>query len=227
MTAGLQRDGGLAGYVIVPAAILLDVSDSGLPIDTLGLAQPMSIAVHAVRRSGLKAGQDAVIVGAGGIGAFLTFAAAATGARVLVVDLNEDRLELARRLRRVRDPARGTTPLVDRLDELGLGSRRAVRGQRLGSGSRLGAGGREAGATIVPVGIQKGMSRCRSARGPSGSTRSSARSPTCSRPTCRRPCVCSAPGPTGATSLRRCCRSTGWRSPSRRCSRDGPIRSRH
>ena len=43
----------------------------GLPgcrSDTLGLAQPMSIAVHAVRRSGLRAGEDAVIVGIGGIG---------------------------------------------------------------------------------------------------------------------------------------------------------------
>ena len=47
-TAGLQVDGGLAGYVVVPAGILLDVTDSGLPLDTLGLAQPMSIAVHVV-----------------------------------------------------------------------------------------------------------------------------------------------------------------------------------
>src|SRR5690606_34503280 len=54
-TLGLQHDGGLAGYVVSPADILLDVSDSPLTMDTLGLAQPMSIAVHAVRRSGLRA----------------------------------------------------------------------------------------------------------------------------------------------------------------------------
>src|SRR4051812_15852429 len=58
LTAGLQLDGGLAGYVTVPAGILLDVTGSGLAPDTLGLAQPMSIAVHVVRRSGLQAGDD-------------------------------------------------------------------------------------------------------------------------------------------------------------------------
>src|SRR5690606_3676837 len=89
-TLGLQHDGGLAGYVVSPASILLDVSNTGLTMDTLGLTQPMSIAVHAVRRSGLRAGQDAVIIGVGGIGAFITFAAVAVGARVLVVDLNEE-----------------------------------------------------------------------------------------------------------------------------------------
>jgi (R,R)-butanediol dehydrogenase/meso-butanediol dehydrogenase/diacetyl reductase len=85
-TLGLQHDGGLAGYVVAPASVLLDVTDSGLSLDTLGLSQPMSIAVHAVRRSGLRAGQDAVIIGAGGIGVFITVAAGAVGARVLVVD---------------------------------------------------------------------------------------------------------------------------------------------
>lgn len=156
VTAGLQRDGGLAGYVVVPAAILLDVSDSGLPIDTLGLAQPMSIAVHAVRRSGLKAGQDAVIVGVGGIGAFLTFAAAATGARVLVVDLNEDRLELARRLGASETLLGGTTSLKDHLDALGMDPDVLfeVSGSAPGLASVLEAA--QPGATIVPVGIQKG-----------------------------------------------------------------------
>ena len=45
-TAGLQVDGGLAGYVAVPAGILLDVSEVALADDTLALAQPMAIAVH-------------------------------------------------------------------------------------------------------------------------------------------------------------------------------------
>lgn len=156
VTAGLQRDGGLAGYVVVPADILLDVSDSGLTPDTLGLAQPMSIAVHAVRRSGLKAGDDAVIVGVGGIGAFITFAAAATGARVLVVDLNDDRLELAKRLGATEALKGGTTSLRDRLDELGMDADVffEVSGSAPGLASVLDAA--RPGSTIVPVGIQKG-----------------------------------------------------------------------
>lgn len=155
-TAGLQHDGGLAGYATVPASILLDVTDSGLPLDTLGLAQPMSIAVHAVRRSGLRAGQDAVIVGIGGIGAFITVAAAATGARVLVVDLNQERLDLAVRLGATETLRAGESTLVERIAELGLDPDVffEVSGSAQGLASVLEAA--RPGATIVPVGIQKG-----------------------------------------------------------------------
>jgi len=152
----LQVDGGLAGYVVVPAVTLIDVSDTGLALDTLGLAQPMSIAVHAVRRSGLVAGQEAVIVGIGGIGAFITVAAAATGARVLVVDLNVDRLELAVRLGASETLRAGDATLRDRLAELGMDPDVffEVSGSAPGLASVLSAA--EPGATIVPLGIQKG-----------------------------------------------------------------------
>jgi threonine dehydrogenase-like Zn-dependent dehydrogenase len=155
-TLGLQQDGGLAGYVTAPVSTLLDVTATGLPLDTLGLAQPMSIAVHAVRRSGLRAGQDAVIVGIGGIGAFITVAAAATGARVLVVDLNPERLELARRLGAAETLRAGDATLTERLTELGMlpDVFFEVSGSAPGLASVLEAA--RPGATIVPVGIQKG-----------------------------------------------------------------------
>jgi len=154
-TIGFHHDGGLAGYVKAPADIVLDVSDSGLTLDTLGLTQPMAIAVHAVRRSGLQAGDDAVIVGVGGIGAFITVAAVATGARVLVTDLNAERLELAKRLGATETLQAGTTPLPERLAELGWEA--DVFFEVSGSAPGL-AGVLEAakpGATIVPVGIQR------------------------------------------------------------------------
>ncbi|MFB2579655.1 zinc-binding dehydrogenase [Herbiconiux sp. P15] len=155
-TIGFHHEGGLAGYVISPAAITLDVSDSGLSLDTLGLTQPMAIAVHAVRRSGLTAGQDAVVVGVGGIGAFLTVAAAATGARVLVVDLNDDRLDLAMRLGASETLKAGTGTITDRLEELGMDADVffEVSGSGPGLASVLEAA--KPGATIVPVGIQNG-----------------------------------------------------------------------
>jgi len=155
-TLGFAFNGGLAGYVIAPADIVLDVSGSGLSMDTLGLAQPMAIAVHAVRRSGLGAGQDAVIVGVGGIGAFITVAAVATGARVLVVDLAEDRLELARALGATETLVAGTMPLKDKLEEIGFDVDVffEVSGSRPGLQSVLDASW--PGSTIVPVGIQRG-----------------------------------------------------------------------
>ena len=155
-TAGLTIDGGLAGWVVVPAGILLDVSDSGLSLDTLGLAQPMSIAVHAVRRSALRDGGDAVIIGAGGIGAFLTVAAVATGARVLVVDLDPGRLELAERLGAQHVLRAGDRDLAEHLDALGMDPDVffEVSGSRAGLASVLAAA--RPGVTIVPVGIQQG-----------------------------------------------------------------------
>lgn len=154
-TLGLQHDGGLQGYVIAPASTLLDVSETGLPMDTLGLAQPMSIAVHTVRRSGLTAGQDAVIVGVGGIGSFITVAASAVGARVLVVDRDTDRLELAMTLGAHASLVAGEMSLSERLGELGMEPDVffEVSGSRPGLDSVLDAA--RPGATIVPVGIQK------------------------------------------------------------------------
>ena len=155
-TLGLQHDGGLAGYVTAPIGSLLDVSDTGLSLDTLGLSQPMSIAVHAVRRSGLNAGQDAVIVGVGGIGAFITFAATSVGARVLVVDLNAERLRLAEALGAFATLEAGSVPLAENLAELGMDPDVyfEVSGSGAGLASVLDAAA--PGSTIVPVGIQRG-----------------------------------------------------------------------
>jgi (R,R)-butanediol dehydrogenase / meso-butanediol dehydrogenase / diacetyl reductase len=97
-TVGLQRNGALAQYVVAPANICLRVEPYGLTQDAAALAQPMSIAVHAMRRGRLEASEQAVIVGAGGIGAFLTFAAVNTTPEVTVLDLDEDRLKIAQDL---------------------------------------------------------------------------------------------------------------------------------
>ncbi|QBE49073.1 zinc-dependent alcohol dehydrogenase [Leucobacter triazinivorans] len=154
-TQGFHHDGGLAGYVVAPADIVLDVSGSGLATDTLGLTQPMAIAVHAVRRSGLTADDTAVIVGAGGIGAFITVAAASTGAEVIVVDLNEDRLELARALGADHTFLAGGAPLADQLAEAQLDPDVffEVSGSAPGFTSVLDAAA--PGSTIVPVGVQR------------------------------------------------------------------------
>jgi threonine dehydrogenase-like Zn-dependent dehydrogenase len=154
-TLGLQHDGGLQGYVLAPASTLLDVTATGLTMDTLGLAQPMSIAVHTVRRSGLKAGDDAVIVGVGGIGTFITVAASAVGARVLVVDRDASRLALAMDLGAHAALVAGENTLPERLAELGMQPDVffEVSGSRPGIDSVFEAA--SPGATIVPVGIQK------------------------------------------------------------------------
>lgn len=94
-TVGLQRQGGLAQLVAVPAGICLDVAPYGLGEDAAALAQPMAIAVHSLRRSRPEPGEHAVVIGAGGIGAFLIHAASNLGLRLTVADLAPERLGIA------------------------------------------------------------------------------------------------------------------------------------
>lgn len=97
-TVGLQRDGALAEFVAVPASTCVDVSPYGLSSDEAALGQPMSIAVHAMRRGRPDPNDVAVVVGVGGIGAFLTYALSEMGTTVVVSDLDADRLAIARSL---------------------------------------------------------------------------------------------------------------------------------
>jgi (R,R)-butanediol dehydrogenase/meso-butanediol dehydrogenase/diacetyl reductase len=97
-TIGLHVDGGLAEYVSSPAGICLTVPNA-LTDDAAAIAQPLAVALHAVRRSGLRRGQSCAVIGVGGIGAFIVAAAAAAGASPLIaLDIDEDRLATARTL---------------------------------------------------------------------------------------------------------------------------------
>lgn len=97
-TVGLNRHGGLAEYCVVPEVSAYDATDAGLAPDVAGLAQPAAIATHALRRGRVAEGERVVIVGCGGIGAFLVAAAVDAGAHVTALDLDEERLDIARAL---------------------------------------------------------------------------------------------------------------------------------
>lgn len=94
-SVGLHRPGALARYVAAPAASCVDADAWGLGELEAALVQPMSIALHAMRRSGVRAGDTAVVQGVGGIGAFLIHALVDLGVRVAAVDLDPTRLALA------------------------------------------------------------------------------------------------------------------------------------
>ncbi len=115
----------------------------------------MSIAVHAVTRSGLRSGQDAVIVGVGGIGAFIVHVAAATGARILAVDRSPERLELARALGAGETLEADAGSIRERLVELGWEADVFFEVSGSASGLEEVLAAAEPGATIVPVGIQR------------------------------------------------------------------------
>jgi (R,R)-butanediol dehydrogenase / meso-butanediol dehydrogenase / diacetyl reductase len=97
-TLGLHANGGLAERVSTPAAICRRVPES-CSDDAAAMAQPVAVALHAIRRSGAAAGETCAVIGVGGIGAFIVASAAAQGiAPVIAVDIDEERLDRARRL---------------------------------------------------------------------------------------------------------------------------------
>jgi (R,R)-butanediol dehydrogenase / meso-butanediol dehydrogenase / diacetyl reductase len=94
-TVGLQRHGGLAQFCVVPARCCAVVDQDRLTPDAAALGQPMAIAVHAASVGRPAAGTDVLVIGAGGIGAFLTFVLVQSGARVTVIETAEPRRALA------------------------------------------------------------------------------------------------------------------------------------
>ena len=155
-TVGLHRDGGLAEFVRVPAHIVFRAEPFGLSDDAAVLTQPMAIAVHALKRGRPRAGENVLVIGVGGIGAFLTFALAQDGARVVAVDVSAARLTIARRLGATETIRAGDAAAVaTALRELGFEPSLVyeVTGTDAGSASAIGAA--QPGGRIVEVGIAK------------------------------------------------------------------------
>jgi 2-desacetyl-2-hydroxyethyl bacteriochlorophyllide A dehydrogenase len=102
---GVHLDGGLQERLEVPASTVFGVGD--LDPDSTAFVEPASIAVHALTRANLIAGEQVVVFGAGPIGLATALAAAAAGARALSVDPIPARRDLAKYLgaERVADPA--------------------------------------------------------------------------------------------------------------------------
>jgi len=97
-TLGLHANGGLAELVTTPASICRAVP-AACTDDAAAMAQPFAVALHAVRRSGVTAGESCAVIGVGGIGAFIVASAAARGISPLIaVDIDDERLETARML---------------------------------------------------------------------------------------------------------------------------------
>ena len=94
-TLGVHCDGGLRPLFTVPAR-KLHISRT-LRFEQLALVETLAIGCHAVDRSGLKAGESCLIIGAGPIGLSALEFAKLTGAKIIVMDMHDGRLEFVRR----------------------------------------------------------------------------------------------------------------------------------
>jgi 2-desacetyl-2-hydroxyethyl bacteriochlorophyllide A dehydrogenase len=88
---GVHIDGGMREFVTVPNHALL--KSEGLSIDELALVEPLAIGAHAVKRAAVANGEFVLVIGAGPIGLGIAQFARIAGAHVIVVDVNDDRLQ--------------------------------------------------------------------------------------------------------------------------------------
>ncbi len=93
---GIHVDGGLQERLSVPEEQVYPIRADDPAV--AALAEPVSIAVRAINRAKVERGERVVVLGAGPIGQCICLVALERGARVLVVDLQESRLELSRSL---------------------------------------------------------------------------------------------------------------------------------
>lgn len=94
---GIDSPGSMQTQWIVPADVLVALPPS-LALMHAALAEPTAVAVHDVSRAALRAGERVVVVGGGPIGVLIACVARARGADVVLLEVSERRLELAREL---------------------------------------------------------------------------------------------------------------------------------
>lgn len=94
-TVGQMLDGGLAEFLMVPESVCVPV-DPALDPRRAALAEPLSVAVRAVRTGGVQLGDSVLVIGAGTIGLLTVQAACLAGAgAVAVVEPQPRRQQLA------------------------------------------------------------------------------------------------------------------------------------
>jgi threonine dehydrogenase-like Zn-dependent dehydrogenase len=89
---GIHEDGAFQELLRMPEELVFPTSERRAAI--AALAEPLSIAVRAINRSRLEAGEHAVIFGAGPIGQAICLLARERGAPVLMIDPLASRLEI-------------------------------------------------------------------------------------------------------------------------------------
>lgn len=90
---GIDSPGALQNRWNVSAEHLVALPPS-IPLSHAALVEPVAVAVHDVRRSGLESTESAIVLGGGPIGVLIATVARHTGARVAVVELDPVRRDL-------------------------------------------------------------------------------------------------------------------------------------
>ena len=92
---GNDIDGGFAEYIVVPGRGLCPIEDRGeYELSQFSvIADAVTTPYQAIVRGGLQAGDLAVVVGVGGVGTYCVQVAAAFGAKVVAIDVDDGKLK--------------------------------------------------------------------------------------------------------------------------------------
>jgi len=94
---GLNGPGGFSEYMLLDAKTLYKMADD-LDLNHAALSEPLACCVHSVNNAGIELGNDVVVIGNGIMGAFHIQLARLRGARVIACEVDEERLQLAKKL---------------------------------------------------------------------------------------------------------------------------------
>ncbi len=132
-------DGCLAECIAIDAACANPIPDS-MTYDQAALVEPASVGLWAAQRADLKPGESVLVIGAGPVGILAGLIAKALGAgRVVIRDIADQRLEVARRCGLDIDPVEARERDFDVMIECSANEHALVDGLR-----RLRPGGRAA-----------------------------------------------------------------------------------
>jgi alcohol dehydrogenase len=113
---GVHRDGGMRPQFVVPAR-KLHVSRQ-LAFDQLALVETLAIGCHAVNRAAPRPDEACLIIGAGPIGLATLEFVKLTGAKLIMLDMNAQRLEFCRRVMGVKHTIQLSEGVEDDLREV-------------------------------------------------------------------------------------------------------------
>lgn len=95
-TLGVQRDGAMSEYLLVPWEKV--IADEFISIRDFALVEPMSVGFHAVDRAKVTDADTVMVIGCGMIGIGAVVCAAIRGAKVIAVDVDDQKLDLTKQL---------------------------------------------------------------------------------------------------------------------------------
>ena len=95
---GSRQQGAFAEYVCVPEQNCIKIP-AGISLKEAALLEPLTVALHSIERINIQAGMSVIVYGAGTIGLLTLLSLRARGVgEIMIVDLNQHKLELAKKL---------------------------------------------------------------------------------------------------------------------------------